>query len=126
MIEFEKIALLACKNKENDENFNIVERYAFIKLKELYEKYKSGEYNKEKSIIEKNKIRKQFNDDSYYYTRCVEIYKEYNNRKNELEYILYKVEKSKNKEEILELLLDIIGKYISDEDFKQRNLSKFV
>lgn len=125
MIDFEKISLLAYKNKE-DENFNIVERYAFIKLKELYDMYKSGECSKEQATREKNKIKRQFKDDSFYYERCKEIYKEYNERKNELEYSLYKIEKSKDKMEILELLLDIIGKHISDDDFKQRNLGKFL
>lgn len=125
MIDFEKISLLAYKNKE-DENFNIVERYAFIKLKELYDMYKSGECSKEQATREKNKIKRQFKDDSFYYERCKEIYKEYNERKNELEYSLYKIEKSKDKMEVLELLLDIIGKHISDDDFKQRNLGKFL
>lgn len=124
MIDFEEISLLAYKNKEN-ENFNIVERYAFIKLKELYEMYKSGECSKEQATKEKNKIKKRFNDDSFYYERCKEVYKEYNERKNELEYVLYKVEKSKDKMETIELLLDIVGKFISDDDFKQRNLCKF-
>lgn len=125
MIDFEKISLLAYKNKE-DENFNIVERYAFIKLKKLYDMYKSGECSKEQATREKNKIKRQFKDDSFYYERCKEIYKEYNERKNELEYSLYKIEKSKDKMEVLELLLDIIGKHISDDDFKQRNLGKFL
>ena len=125
MIDFEKISLLAYKNKE-DENFNIVERYAFIKLKELYDMYKSGECSKEQATREKNKIKRQFKDDSFYYERCKEIYKEYKERKNELEYSLYKIEKSKDKMEVLELLLDIIGKHISDDDFKQRNLGKFL
>ena len=124
MIDFEKISLLAYKNKE-DENFNIVERYTFIKLKELYEKFKCGEFNKEKAMQEKNKIKKQFKDDSFYYEKCKEVYKEYNERRNELEYALYKVEKSNNKMEILSLLSEIIGKYISDDDFKQRIIGKF-
>lgn len=125
MIDFEKIALLAYKNKEN-ENFNIVERYAFIKLKELYEKYKCGKCSKEEATKEKNKIKKDFDNDSFYYEKCKEVYKEYNERRNELEYVLYKIEKSKDKMETLTLLLDIVGKYISDDDFKQRNLSKFL
>lgn len=125
MINFEEISLLAYKCKE-DENFNIVERYAFIKLKELYEKFKCGELSKEEAMKEKNKIKKEFKNDSFYYEKCVDIYREYNERKRELEFTLYKVEKSNDKMEILGLLSEIIGKYISDDDFKHRIMGKFV
>ena len=124
MDKFEELSLKAYKGEKIEEDSNIIDKYYYEKLKELYLDYKCGKINKEKAEIKKKKLKNEYNSEKEYYNRYIEICKQYNENRIKIEFDLSKIEKSKDKDEILKLALEIIMKMINDENFLKRNLDK--
>lgn len=124
-MDFEKIAEEAYKKNGISEMWDLPARYAYLQLEELYYNYKIGEISKENSIIEKSKIKKEYEYFERDYEDTLNVYKEYNENRKKTNVSLTEIEKSTDKDEILSKALEIIAKFISDKDFKDRILGKF-
>lgn len=59
-MDFEEIAKKAYKKEKLNEYAILPEKYAYIRLKNLYEQYDYGNIGKKDAEIEKNCIRKSF------------------------------------------------------------------
>ena len=124
MDNFEALSVKAYRDNEIDNDYNVIDKYYFLKLKDLYLDYKCGKIIKEKAEIKKKKLRSEYIYDKKYYEKYLEICREYNDNRINIEYNLNKLEKSNDKDEILKLALEIIGKMINDENLAKRNLDK--
>lgn len=123
-MEFEEIAKKAYKKEKLDKNWDVSTKYAFLRLKDLYSRFEFGEIDKEKSIMEKKKIEKEYKDDRKYYENTLEVYKEYNDNRIEGQMLLANIEKSKDKDEIIKDALKLIAKLVKDDTFVKRNFEK--
>lgn len=124
-MEFEYIAKLAYNEKQLEEYATLPEKYAYIKLKDLYFSYRCGDITLEEAIKQKNEIRKEFVDEVGKYNESVEICKEYHNNKLHNNMLVDEIDKSNDKDEILRKSLECLGLFIHDSYFAERNLSKF-
>lgn len=124
MDNFEKLSLKAYKDNEISEDNNIIDKYYYIKLKELYLDYKCGKIDKEKAEIKKKKLKTGYCSEKKYYERYLRICKEYNDNRIQIEYDLSKIKKSKDKDEILKLALDILSKMTYDGNLVERDIDK--
>ena len=124
-MEFQEIAKRAYTKNKPDKFWNLPERYAYLKLEELYYKYRLGNISKEKSIIEKQKIEKEYNWDKQQYENALEVYKKYNENRIKNEILLDEVEKAKDKNTVILNCFKVIANFISDDSFVERNLHKF-
>lgn len=59
-MDFDEIAKKAYKKEKLSEYVTLPEKYAYIRLKRLYEQYEYGDINKKDAEIEKNCIRKSY------------------------------------------------------------------
>lgn len=124
-MDFQEIAEKAYKKTGTDKFWDLPERYAYFKLEQLYDKYKIGNISKENSIIEKQKIEKDYLWDRQQYENALNTYREYNKNRINKETLLAELEKANSKTIMVEKALQIIANDISDDTFVQRNLDKF-
>lgn len=124
MDNFEILSVKAYKEEKIDKNNNIIDKYYYLKLKDLYSNYRYGKITQGKAEIRKKKLKNNYNYEMGYYKRYIAICKEYNDNRIKIEYNLSQIEKSNDKNEILKLSLEIISKMINDEEFLKRNLNK--
>ncbi len=124
-MDFEIIAEKAYRQEGFDKYWNLPERYAYIRLEQLYYNYKTKNIDKEKSKIEKQKIKKEYDFDIQQYKSDLEIHKEYHeNRLKNTEYLI-NIEKAKTKDEMMINALNIIQNIVSDKSFVNRVMEKF-
>lgn len=124
-MKFEEIAQKAYKHEKLEGYCSIVEKYAYERLKTLYDQYKCGDVGKRDAEIEKNCIRKSYEQYKTEYERDQEVYKKYYDNIVHNDSLIHKIDLCKDKEEMLELALKAIALFISDDYFVQRNLEKF-
>lgn len=124
-MEFDEIADKAYRRIELDEYANLPTKYAYLKLKNLYDEFKNGEISKENCVPIKQKIKREYENNLLEYNRDMEIYKEYNQNRNENEVLIIDINKSNDKNEILKKCLKIIENCLKDSSFSSRILEKF-
>lgn len=124
MDSFENLSMKAYKNEILSDEYDFIDKYFFEQLKELYLDYRCGKINKDKAEIKKKKIKNEYFSEKEYRRKYLEICKEYNSNRINIEYDLSRIEKSNDKEEMLKIALNIIAKMTKDENFLQRNLNK--
>ena len=124
MDNFENLSMKAYKNEILDDEYDFIDKYFFYQLKELYLDYRCEKINKDKAEIKKKKIKNEYFSEKEYRRKYLEICKEYNSNRINIEYDLSRIEKSNDKEEMLKIALNIIAKMTKDENFLQRNLNK--
>ncbi len=124
MDNFENLSMKAYKNEILDDEYDFIDKYFFEQLKELYLDYRCEKINKDKAEIKKKKIKNEYFSEKEYRRKYLEICKEYNSNRINIEYDLSRIEKSNDKEEMLKIALNIIAKMTKDENFLQRNLNK--
>lgn len=118
---FEEISEKAYKRQPIDEKVNLYEKYAYLKLKELYLDYKNELINKEDAEKKKNNIKKEYNMYQIKTEQYYEIFKKQNEIRSKYEQYLYEIEKTQNQDELLEKSLKLIEIIIQDEIFFDRN-----
>lgn len=123
-MEFQEIAEAAYRNKGIDSFWSLPTKYAYLSLEKLYYKYKIGDIKKDASIKIKNEIAKEFRNNMLEYNRSLEIYKEYNQNKIYNTMFLLQIEKANSMSEMIQPLLKIVGNYVKDDTFADRNLEK--
>lgn len=119
-MDFEEIAKKAYKEENIDDCSDLPIKYTYLKLKDLYFNYKIGKIDKEKSIVMKNKIKKDYELNRREYDDVISIYKMYNFTRIHNELLLDYLEKTKDKEEALGYSLKIIANCINDSSFEDR------
>lgn len=125
MENFDNIALRAFKKAGLTKYASLPERYAYVQLEDLYFRYKCGDFDKNEAEIRKSKIKKEYNQDIKEYENVQEMFKEFNESRIKNETLLYDLEKSKDKEEIIKIALQIISNCISDNTIIDRYNEKF-
>ena len=96
-------------------------KYMYLRLSILYDCFSKGKYSKEKCIELKNELRREYKGIMQQHDRDMECYKEYlNNRRINTE-LLIKLEKSQDKDEMLEICLKIISNCLNDKKIYTRN-----
>lgn len=99
-------------------------KYTYLQLMTLYDNFNKGFYSKEKCIELKNKIRKEYHDNLQEHDRDMECHREYLMNRNKNALLLATLEKTKNKDEMLDICLKIISNCVHDDSLYQRNISK--
>lgn len=124
-MDFETIAEKAYRQEGFDKYWNLPERYAYIRLEQLYYNYKNKNIDKEKSKIEKQKIKREYDFDIQQYKDNMEIHKEYHDNRLKNNDYLINIEKATTKEEMMINALNIIQNIVSDKTFVNRVMEKF-
>lgn len=125
MEEFESLSVKAYKDIELTEFADVPEKYAYFRLRNLYYRYKCGDYTKEKAMKIKEQIKKEYVQDSNKYESFFDMFKEYNKNRIENESLLYKWEKETDKEKLLQIAAKIISNCINDNTLIYRFEQKF-
>lgn len=125
MEEFESLSVKAYKDIELTEFADVPEKYAYFRLKNLYYRYKCGDYTKEKAMKIKEQIKKEYVQDSNKYESFFDMFKEYNKNRIENESLLYKWEKETDKEKLLQIAAKIISNCVNDDTLIDRFEQKF-
>lgn len=123
-MDFNEIAEKAFRKEGLDEFWNLPVKYAYVQLEELYYRYSINDLSKEKCVKLKNTIRKEYESNLLNYNTTMEQYKVYNNNRIVNAMLLAQLEKTKDKDKIIELSLRIISNCIEDKSFVDRNLKK--
>lgn len=123
-IIFEELCKSAYKGEELSELAILPTKYTYLQLINLYDSFNKGMYSKDKCIELKNAIRKEYHNNLQDHDREMECHREYltNRIKNSL--LLATLEKTSNKDEMLDVCLKIISNCIHDDNFYQRNIGK--
>lgn len=122
--DFEELARLAYKGEELSDFAPLPTKYMFLRLSMLYFNFAKGFYTKEQCIGLKNELRKEYIAILKEHDQDMECYREYIKNRKENEMLLIKLEKSKDKKEMLETSLKIIGNCVNDKGLYERNVNK--
>lgn len=125
MEEFESLSVKAYKDIELTEFADVPEKYTYFRLRNLYYRYKCGDYTKEKAMKIKEQIKKEYVQDSNKYESFFDMFKEYNKNRIENESLLYKWEKETDKEKLLQIAAKIISNCVNDDTLIDRFEQKF-
>lgn len=123
-MEFDELSKCAYRGEELSEFAILPTKYIYIKLIDLYDCFAKGKYTKEDCVQIKNKLRIEYTNLLKEHDRDMQCYREHlsNQRKNEV--LLAQIEKSNDKDEMLESCLKIISNCVGDKDFYSRNVKK--
>ena len=123
--DFEELAKIAHKGEELSDFSPLPVKYMYLRLSILYNCYARGKYSKEQCIKMKNELRLEYRHIMQEHTRQMDVHREYlTNRRDNTE-LLIQLEKSKDKDEMLDVCLKIIGNCVSDDSLYRRNALKF-
>ena len=107
--EFDWLSTLAYKKEELSDFAPLTTKYMYLRLSVLYDCYARGMYSKQQCIELKNSLRAEHRKNLKEHDQDMECYREYIKNRKENEMLLIKLEKSKDKKEMLETSLKIIG-----------------
>lgn len=122
--DFEELAKLAYKGEELSDFAPLPTKYIYLRLSILYDCFAKGRYSKEQCVQMKNELRKEHKSVMIEHERDMECYREYlANRRTNTE-LLIKLEKSNNRDEMLDTCLKIVGNCLNDKSLYDRNRLK--
>lgn len=122
--DFEELSKLAYKGEELSDFAPLPTKYIYTRLSILYDCFSKGRYSKEQCIKLKNELRKEHKEVMMEHERDIQCYREYlTNRRVNTE-LLIKIEKSNNRDEMLDACLKIVGNCLNDKSFYERNRLK--
>ena len=122
--DFENLAKLAYKKEELSDFAPLPTKYMYLRLSILYDSFSKGEYSKEQCINLKNKLKVEYSQILKEHDRDMECYREYLANRRDNTIMLTQLEKSKSKDEMLDLSLKIISNCVSDKELYNRNKNK--
>lgn len=122
--DFEELSKLAFLRKELSDFAPLPTKYMYLRLCDLYSAFAKGKISKEKSIEIKNKLKNEYLGLLKEQERDMECYKEYLSNRKENTGMLIQLEKSNNKDEMLDICLKIIANCVHDKDLYNRNAKK--
>lgn len=121
---FEEISEKAFKREELGKYKNLAEKYAYLQLFNLYKDYYNKNIDKEKATVEKQKIKKEFEDNERKINNYYNILKYREQIKGKYTNYITAVEKSESQDDILYNSLKFIETILQDDSFTERNLEK--
>lgn len=124
-MDFEDLCMKAYKQEGISKYASLPERHTYLRLQELYERYRCKDFDKEKAMTIKNKIQKQYENDKREYDDSFEICKTYNKRRIDNSDFLFELEKEKDIHKALELCIKIISNCMGDNAMVDRFKGKF-
>ena len=123
-MDFDEISEKAYKRQDLGEFKNIVEKYAYLQLLNLYRDYNNEMISKNDAIKKKNKIKKEYEWNLQELKKYYEVFKHQQDIRNEYFSYLTEIEKSKNNDDLLINSLKLIEIIIQDNSFFERNYKK--
>ncbi len=124
MKNFEELSMEAYKDIELSEFADVPEKYAYFRLRNLYYRYKCGDYSKENAIKIKKQIEKEYNEDENKYRDFLNMFQEYNQNRINNEYLLHQLEKEEDYKKKLDIAIQIIASCVHDETLITRHKQK--
>lgn len=122
--DFEELSKIAYKNEELSDFAPLPTKYMYLRLSILYDSFAKGKYTKEQCVTMKNELRQEYKKIMQEHEKDMECYREYLfNRRTNTE-LLIKLEKSHNKDEMLDTCLKIISNCVHDKSLYDRNRIK--
>lgn len=122
--DFEELAKLAYKGEELSDFAPLPTKYIYLRLSILYDCFAKGRYSKGQCVEIKNELRREYQKIMQEHDRDMECYREYlTNRRVNTE-LLIKLEKSNNRDEMLDACLKIVGNCLNDKSLYDRNRLK--
>lgn len=121
---FEELCKSAYKEEELSDLAALPTKYTYLQLLKLYSDYNKGIYSKEQCVEIKNEIRKEYHNNLQDHDREMECHREYLTNRNKNTLLLAILEKTSNKDEMLDVCLKIVANCIHDKNFYERNASK--
>jgi hypothetical protein len=122
--DFEELAKIAYKGEELSDFAPLPTKYMYLRLSVLYDCFAKGRYSKGQCVEIKNELRREYQKIMQEHDRDMECYREYlTNRRVNTE-LLIKLEKSNNRDEMLDACLKIVGNCLNDKSLYDRNRLK--
>lgn len=122
--DFEELSKIAYKNEELSDFAPLPTKYMYLRLSILYDSFVKGKYTREQCVTMKNELRQEYKKIMQEHEKDMECYREYLfNRRINTE-LLIKLEKSHNKDEMLDTCLKIISNCVHDKSLYDRNRIK--
>ena len=122
--DFEELAKLAYRGEELSDFAPLPTKYMYIRLSVLYDCFARGKYSKGQCIELKNKLRNEYRQIMREHDKNMECYREYLTNRRENSELLIKLEKSHDRDEMLDVCLKIIAHCVNDTSIYNRNISK--
>lgn len=122
--DFEELAKIAYKGEELSDFAPLPTKYMYLRLSILYDSFARGRYSRQQCVILKNQLRKEYKDILHEHERDMECHREYLSNRRENTELLIKLEKSHNKDEMLDICLKIISNCVHDKSLYDRNSNK--
>lgn len=122
--DFEELAKIAYKGEELSDFAPLPTKYMYLRLSVLYDCFAKGRYSKEQCVHLKNELRKEYRHIMLEHERDMECYREYLKNRRENTELLIKLEKSNDKDEMLDACLKIVGNCLDDKTLYDRNRQK--
>lgn len=122
--DFEELARIAYKGEELSDFSPLPTKYMYFRLSVLYDCFAKGRYSKGQCVEMKNELRREYKHIMQEHERHMECYREYLlNRRINTE-LLIKLEKSQDRDEMLDACLKIVGNCLDDKSLYDRNRLK--
>ena len=122
--DFEELARMAYKGEELSDFAPLPTKYMYLRLSVLYDCFAKGRYSKGQCVEMKNELRREYKHIMQEHERDMECYREYlSNRRINTE-LLIKLEKSQDRDEMLDACLKIVGNCLDDKSLYDRNRLK--
>ena len=122
--DFEELAKIAYKGEELSDFAPLPTKYMYLRLSVLYDCFAKGRYSKEQCVQLKNELRKEYRHIMLEHERDMECYREYLKNRRENTELLIKLQKSNDRDEMLDACLKIVGNCLDDKTLYDRNRQK--
>lgn len=123
-MDFKIICEKAYKKEKLDEFANLAEKYAYLEMQVLYQKFKDELITQSQAEKDKKQIEMEFNINQDRENKYNEVFKKQTEIKRDYHELIVNIEKSTKLEDILDNSLKLIEKIISDDSFYIRNMNK--
>lgn len=121
---FEELAKIAYKGEELSDLAPLETKYIYLRLYDLYSCYRNGKLSKEKCIEIKNKLRIEYSNIIKEHERNTEFYRTYVKNKHDNAGLIIRLEKTTDKDELLDISLQILQNCLNDKSLYERNKKK--
>ena len=122
--DFDEISEKAFKHEELGEFKNLGQKYAYLQMLNLYKDFSMNKINKEETIKEKEKIKREYIHNILILEDYECCCKERNKIRGEYHDYIVAIEKSIAKDEMLDNSLKFIQEIIGDNTFYDRQFKK--
>ena len=125
-MNFEEISEKAYRKEPLDEINNIIVKYAYYKVLDLYRKYDDGKINLNQAREEKQKLKKEYEEAIAKREEYYDFFRKQTELKGKYHDYIVAIEKAQNEGEVLMNSLLFIEQIIGDSSFSKRNYKKVI